>query len=318
MKINDYLEGIKKCNTSILGKAITLAESSLQKDKIKAGKLVSKCINLRKKTLRIGISGTPGVGKSTFIEALGKQLIKENNKIAVLAIDPSSNLSKGSILADKTRMEYLTNSKLAFIRPSPNSGTLGGVSKNTRDAIIICEAAGFDIIIVETVGVGQAETLVESMTDVFIYLTLIQNGDELQFIKKGILEICDIILINKCDQNKEKARQVAFSLKNSLTYSPQKIKQSVFICSALNGFNIQKIWNHLKMIKKQKKIDGEMEKKRIKQNTFWFKKILKEELYEMIKLNPKFKKEIEKFQNKTNMNPREVASQIIKKYFKED
>jgi LAO/AO transport system kinase len=260
MEIKDYLEGIQKCDRAILGKSITLTESSLKKDKIKAEKLLSKCIHLKQKSLRIGVSGTPGVGKSTFIESLGRKLIKENYKIAVLAIDPSSNLSKGSILGDKTRMEHLVNSDLAFIRPSPNSGTLGGVSKNTKDAITICEAAGFDIIIIETVGVGQAETLVKSMTDILIYLTLIQNGDELQFIKKGILELCDIILINKCDQNHKKSKQVAVSLQNSLTYTQQKIKQSILVCSALNGFNITNIWEQIKTIEKQKNKQGIIKK----------------------------------------------------------
>ena len=206
MKTKEYIKGIKSKDISILGKAITLIESSLEKDKNQAEELIDQCLPLVKSSIKIGISGTPGVGKSTFIESIGSQLIKQNTSIAILAIDPSSALSKGSILGDKTRMNQLSNSKLAFIRPSPNSGILGGVAQNTKNAITICEAAGFEIIIVETVGVGQAEFIVKSMTDFFIYLTLTENGDELQFSKKGILELSDIIIINKADQNKKRAK----------------------------------------------------------------------------------------------------------------
>ena len=166
MKVEEYIDGIRKNNTLILGKAITLIESSLIKDQKKAIKLIDKCIPFSGHAMRIGISGTPGVGKSTFIEALGEHLVKKY-KIAILAIDPSSSISKGSILGDKTRMTKLVHSKNTFIRPSPNSGILGGVTNSTKKAITICEAAGFDIIIIETVGVGQSEFIVESMTDFF-------------------------------------------------------------------------------------------------------------------------------------------------------
>ncbi len=317
MKIKDYFEGIKVANRSIIGKAITLIESDLEKDKRAAEKLIEKCIPLGGKSIRIGISGTPGVGKSTFIEALGKQLIQKNNKIAVLAIDPSSNLSKGSILGDKTRMTILSKSNLAFIRPSPNSGTLGGVSKNTRDTIMICEAAGFNIIFIETVGVGQAETLVESMTDFFIYLTLVQNGDHLQFIKKGVFELSDLIIINKADQNKKHSKEVKSIIENNVQYSNYKKEKSVFICSSLTGLNIEKIWNYIKKLNEKKNKNGEIKHNRKNQDLFWFKKNLQDELWLLISKSSKFKKTIIDFKKSPAKNTRKEAFKIIKKKFKE-
>ena len=316
MNIEDYIRGIKNGNISILSKAITLVESSLDKDKDQAEKLIEKCIPLIGDSIRIGVSGTPGVGKSTFIEALGMQLIKKKKKIAVLAIDPSSSLSKGSILGDKTRMEKLSNSKLAFIRPSPNSGILGGVANSTRKAITICEAAGFDIIIIETVGVGQSEFTVESMTDFFIYLTLVQNGDELQFSKKGVLELSDIILINKADQNKKKAKEVALRLKNSI--QNHKNEKNVFICSALTELNISSIWHHIKHIYLTKYKTGEIEKNRHQQNLYWFEKNIITEFNELLFKKSKLQNIISNLTKDSLMNPRKHANKIIQAILKED
>lgn len=318
MTIHQYVKGIRSQDYGVLGKAITLIESSLEKDKKKASQLIEKCIPFSGKSIRIGVSGTPGVGKSTFIESLGTYLSKKN-KIAVLAIDPSSTISKGSILGDKTRMLKLANSKSAFIRPSPNKGQLGGVSCHTKETIILCEAAGFNIIFIETVGVGQSESEVASMTDFFIYLTLIQNGDQLQFIKKGVLELSDIIIINKCDQNKKKCQQVGLMLKTALQYSTDKKKQEVFQCSALLNTNIQKVWQYLEKLYVEKKENGTLKKNRQKQNFFWLQKAIENEIKELIfEKTSKFKKRIDTFKTNPPENSKKVALKILKEIFTKD
>ena len=317
MKTTEYLHGIKNQNTTILGKSITLIESSLKKDKKKAAELIEKCIPLSGNSIRVGISGTPGVGKSTFIENLGIQLTQKY-KIAVLAIDPSSELSKGSILGDKTRMVKLANSKNAFIRPSPNKGQLGGVSSHTKDAITLCEAAGFNIIFIETVGVGQSEAMVASITDFFIYLTLSQNGDQLQFIKKGTLELSDVIIINKADQNKKKVKETTLILKHTLQNMNYRKKQAVFSCSALLNTNLDKIWQYIEKLNKEKLNSGEIEKNRKNQNFFWFKYIITHELKNVIFENKKLKKQLDKIQSEPPKNPRKIAIEILNQIIRED
>lgn len=243
---NDYMQGIKEGNRSILAKAITLIESSLPKHRELAQEIIQACLPLSGKSIRIGISGVPGVGKSTFIEAFGKSLSEKNHKIAVLAIDPSSSRSKGSILGDKTRMESLSRDKNAFIRPSPSAGSLGGVSQKTRESIILCEAAGFDIIIVETVGVGQSEIAVHSMVDFFLLLMLAGAGDELQGIKRGIIEMSDALIINKADgDNINKAKMAKVQYDNALHLFPPTDSGWVpktDICSAYTGEGIDRVW----------------------------------------------------------------------------
>ena len=199
MKVEEYISGIRHSKYEILAKAITLIESSLEKDKKKAIKLIDKCIPFSGESIRIGISGTPGVGKSTFIEKLGFYL-KKKYKIAILAIDPSSSISKGSILGDKTRMNQLTNEKNIFIRPSPSRGQLGGVCNHTRDSIILCEAAGFNIILIETVGVGQVEVDVAGTADTTVVVVTPGMGDAVQANKAGLLEVADIFVVNKADR----------------------------------------------------------------------------------------------------------------------
>ena len=311
MQIKEYLNGIKKNNRAILAQAITLIESSLYKDKIKAAKLIEHCTTITKESIRIGISGTPGVGKSTFIEKIGLHLIKKKYKVAVLAIDPSSTISKGSILGDKTRMQELTNCQAAFIRPSPSLGNLGGVCNSTKDSILLCEAAGYDIIIIETIGVGQSESMVESLTDFFLYMTLVQNGDELQFLKKGVLELSDIIIINKYDQNKRKAEIMKLSLEQSLHISNFKKNQKIFTCSALRGLNIDLIWKNIEIMHRNAKKNGAFHQKRNEQNLFWLKEILKTEYIDLI--NKKINQIITEFQKKPPKNPRQEALKIIKK-----
>jgi len=317
MNTTEYLHGIKNQNTTILGKAITLIESSLKQDKTQAAELIEKCMPLAGNSIRIGISGTPGVGKSTFIENIGIHLTKKY-KIAVLAIDPSSELSKGSILGDKTRMVKLANSKSAFIRPSPNQGQLGGISNHTKDAIILCEAAGFNIIFIETVGVGQSEAMVASITDFFIYLTLAQNGDQLQFIKKGTLELSDVIIINKSDQNTQKVKETTLTLKHTLTNMNYRKKQAVFSCSALLNIHLDKIWKYIEKLNQEKLNNGEIEKTRKNQNFFWFKHIVESEFKNLIFKNERFAKKLQEIQNHPPKNPRKIALEMINTIIRED
>ena len=245
--LNDYVNGIRQGNRSILAKAITLIESALPKHRNLAQDIIEACLPYSGKSIRIGISGVPGVGKSTFIEAFGKSLTEQKHKVAVLAIDPSSSRSKGSILGDKTRMEMLSRDKNAFIRPSPSAGSLGGVAQKTRETIILCEAAGFDIILVETVGVGQSETAVHSMVDFFLLLMLSGAGDELQGIKRGIMEMSDALIINKADgDNIDKAKMAKVQYANALHLfppTPSGWVPQTDTCSAYTGEGIDRVWN---------------------------------------------------------------------------
>jgi len=242
----DYVQGILEGNRTLLSKAITLIESALPKHHALAQEIITDCLPHAGKSIRVGITGVPGVGKSTFIETLGKYLTSSGHKVAVLAIDPSSSRSKGSILGDKTRMEDLANDPGAFIRPSASSGSLGGVARKTREAIILCEAAGFDCIFVETVGVGQSETAVHSMVDFFLLLMLAGAGDELQGIKRGIMEMADAIVINKADgANMQKAELAQREYKNALHLFPATASGweiPVETCSAIQNLGIANIW----------------------------------------------------------------------------
>ncbi|MFZ4398469.1 MAG: methylmalonyl Co-A mutase-associated GTPase MeaB [Bacteroidales bacterium] len=245
--VDEYVDGILKANRTILSKAITLIESSLHEHQQLAQQIINKCLPYAGKSIRIGITGVPGVGKSTFIEALGKYLCNKGHKLAVLAIDPSSERSKGSILGDKTRMEALSVDPNAFIRPSPSAGSLGGVARKTRETIVLCEAAGFDTIFVETVGVGQSETAVHAMVDFFLLLMLANAGDELQGIKRGIMEMADAIAINKADgENKKMASLAKSQYKNALHLFPPTESgwiPDVACCSAYTHEGIDTIWN---------------------------------------------------------------------------
>ena len=233
----EYLEGILRGEVSVLGQAVTLVESSLPEDHAIAQEVIEKCLPYAGKSIRIGITGVPGAGKSTFIEALGMHILQHGHKLAVLAIDPSSERTKGSILGDKTRMEELSVARNAFIRPSPSAGSLGGVARKTRESIVLCEAAGFDTVFVETVGVGQSETAVHSMVDFFLLIQLAGTGDELQGIKRGIMEMADGIAINKSDgTNIEKSKLARQQYKNALHLFPMPESgwnPEVITCSAI-------------------------------------------------------------------------------------
>ncbi|MFN8240547.1 MAG: methylmalonyl Co-A mutase-associated GTPase MeaB [Bacteroidales bacterium] len=244
---DEFVEGILSGNRTILSQAITLLESSNQEHFRKAQHVIEKCLPYSGNSIRIGITGVPGAGKSTFIESFGKLLTSKSRKLAVLAIDPSSTATHGSILGDKTRMEQLSTDPNAFIRPSPSAGTLGGVARKTRESIILCEAAGFDTIIVETVGVGQSETAVSSMVDFFILLMIAGAGDELQGIKRGIMEMADVITINKADGNNrlnaERAASEYRAAMNLFPLSPSGWKTRVCTCSSMENSGIGEIWD---------------------------------------------------------------------------
>jgi len=244
---NEFLEGILSGDIALLSQAVTLVESSLPEHQIIAQEVIEKCLPYSGKSIRLGITGVPGAGKSTFIEALGMHLVRSGRKLAVLAIDPSSERSKGSILGDKTRMEELSVAKNAFIRPSPSAGSLGGVARKTRESIILCEAAGFDTIFVETVGVGQSETSVHSMVDFFLLLQLAGAGDELQGIKRGIMEMADGIAINKCDgSNVDKAKVAKSQYQNALHLFPPHDSgwsPEAITCSSIELNAIDEVWD---------------------------------------------------------------------------
>ena len=244
--VNEYFDGIINSNRTILSQAITLIESSLPKDHEYSQKIIEKCIPYSGKSIRIGITGIPGVGKSTFIEAFGTFITSHGRKVAVLAIDPSSEKSGGSILGDKIKMESLSANPDAFIRPSPSGGSLGGVARKTRESIILCEAAGFDTIIIETVGVGQSETAVHHMVDFFLLLMLAGAGDELQGIKRGIMEMADLIAINKADgSNLDQANVAKMDYQRALHLFPPSSSgwdPPVITCSGLTNSGISEIW----------------------------------------------------------------------------
>lgn len=259
---------------SALSRAITLVESTAGGDSAFAKAIIQQSLPHSGKSFRLGITGVPGVGKSTFIESLGQQLIERGKKVAVLAIDPSSNISRGSILGDKTRMEELVKSDRAFIRPSPAGITLGGVARKTREAIILCEAAGYDFIIVETVGVGQSETAVHSMTDFFLLLKLAGAGDDLQGIKRGIMEMADGIIINKADgDNQIAAKHARREFKNAVHLMPQKEHgwpTQVLTCSGLNHIGITEVIKEIEAYTTHATINKSFTKKRHLQALYWF------------------------------------------------
>ncbi len=242
------VEGVLKGDRSVLAKAITLMESSRASDRQLAEQVIEGCLPASGNSIRVGVTGVPGAGKSSLIEALGKYLISQRNeKVAVLAIDPSSQLSGGSILGDKTRMTYLASSDMAIIRPSPSRGTHGGVAQNTREAILLCEAAGYRNILVETVGVGQSEAAVREMVDFFLLVTLAGAGDELQGIKRGVMEMADLVVVNKADGDNlraaERARTEAENALHFLAASPSGWVPRVLACSAQTGRGVADLWS---------------------------------------------------------------------------
>ena len=302
LSADEYIKGITEGNTTILSKAITLVESQLPSHREIARRIIARCQQLSSKmgSMRIGITGVPGAGKSTFIEAFGKYLTSEGHKLAVLAIDPSSERSKGSILGDKTRMETLCNDPNAFIRPSPSAGSLGGVARKTRETILLCEAAGYDVIFIETVGVGQSETAVHSMSDFFLLLMLSGAGDDLQGIKRGIMEMSDLIAITKADGNNvDKANMAKALYANALHLFPPT--ESGWVPTAVTSSAVTKegLPEILKLIEEYfalVKGNGYYEHKRRQQARYWMYESINETLRNDFYENPVIEKKLKEYE----------------------
>lgn len=323
LTVDEYMEGILKGDTTILSKAITLVESYLPEHRAIASQIIRRCqsVSNGRKTMRIGITGVPGAGKSTFIEAFGSYITAEGHKLAVLAIDPSSEKSKGSILGDKTRMETLCNDPKAFIRPSPSAGSLGGVARKTRETVLLCEAAGYDVIFIETVGVGQSETAVHSMSDFFLLLMLSGAGDDLQGIKRGIMEMSDLIAITKADGNNvEKASMARALYANALHLFPPT--ESGWVPTAVTSSAVTK--DGLDMI--LKKIEdyfalvqgnGYYLKKRREQARYWMYESINENLRNMFYENPTIAALLPDYENsvlKGDLESFSAATELIERY----
>jgi LAO/AO transport system kinase len=295
---NDLLSGKREA----LSSCITLLESSLETDRVLANDLIQKCLPHTGKSMRIGITGVPGVGKSTFIESFGKELVAKGHKVAVLAIDPSSATSGGSILGDKTRMNELSVMEEVFIRPSAAGVTLGGVARKTRESIFLCEAAGYDRILIETVGVGQSETLVHSMVDFFLLLMLSGAGDELQGIKRGIMEMADALVITKADgDNQKKAQMASRQYANALHLFPPKDSNWVapsFTCSAYTNENIDKVAETIESYLNLTITNGWFENHRRIQDKYWLRETIKEMILNDFFGNSHFTKELQVLENK--------------------
>ncbi|MGL4851593.1 MAG: methylmalonyl Co-A mutase-associated GTPase MeaB [Phocaeicola sp.] len=290
LSASDYVEGIVKGNVTILSRAVTLVESTNPAHYALAQEVIEKCLPHAGNSVRIGISGVPGAGKSTSIDIFGMHQLEKGGKLAVLAIDPSSERSKGSILGDKTRMERLSSHPNSFIRPSPSAGSLGGVARKTRETIILCEAAGFDKVFVETVGVGQSETAVHSMVDFFLLIQLAGTGDELQGIKRGIMEMADGIIINKADgTNIEKAKLAAGHFRNALHLFPAPDsgwEPKVLTYSGFYGLGIDEVWKMVDDYFCFVKANGYFEHRRNEQSKYWMYETINEHLRDSFYNNP--------------------------------
>jgi LAO/AO transport system kinase len=317
-----YFEGIRSGNRTLLSRAITLIESTLPEDQQQASELIRQCLPFSGNTLRLGITGVPGVGKSTFIESFGLYLIEKGHRIAVLAIDPSSTRSHGSILGDKTRMEKLAIHQEAFIRPSASAGTLGGVARKTREAMILCEAAGYDIIFVETVGVGQSETAVARMVDFFLLLMLAGGGDELQGIKRGIMEMADLIVINKADgENKRQAQLARRTYQNALHLFPplpNGWEPQVLTASSLFSENLEPVWQQIEKYVQLTRQNGFFEKNRKNQDYQLFEETIYQAIHDHFFHHPEVMKElpaIKKQIMEQKLSPYEASRQLLNSYF---
>ncbi|MDV7140050.1 methylmalonyl Co-A mutase-associated GTPase MeaB [Maribacter sp. TH_r10] len=317
----EYIDGILKGDRVILSRGITIVESNLESDKKLAKEIIQAILPHSGNSIRIGITGVPGVGKSTFIEAFGKYLIGQGHKVGILSIDPSSQRSKGSILGDKTRMEELANMEDAYIRPSATGDTLGGVANKTGESMLLCEAAGYDIILIETVGVGQSETAVHGMTDFFLLLMLSGAGDELQGIKKGIMEMADMVVINKADgDNIKKSEMARRQYQNALHIFP--LSESgwspvVTTASAIKNIGIDTVWEEISKYKKQVDENGYFIKNRNHQQIKWMYNNINEELKQLFygsKNIADHLSDLEKDIISSKISPVEAAQNIIQEF----
>ena len=319
----ELIDGIFSGDISALSRAITLVESTNDAHREKASQVISACLPRANNSVRIGITGVPGVGKSTFIEAFGKYLTGIGKKVAVLAVDPSSSLSHGSILGDKTRMEELVKDENAFIRPSASGETLGGVARKTRETITLCEAFGFDTIIIETVGVGQSETAVHGMTDFFLLLQISGAGDELQGIKRGIMEMADAIVINKADgDNVRKAKLAKTEFGRALHFFPQKSSgwmPKAATCSAITKDGIETVWEIVSEYLELTTQNGYFEQRRNEQNLSWMFETIDAELRSHFYANPEIATFLEQKKKAVlahDESPFAAAKQLLERYRK--
>jgi LAO/AO transport system kinase len=321
LPLQEYENGILKGDRVILSQAITLVESTLASDQKLADEVLDKIMPFTGNALRIGITGSPGVGKSTFIESLGKVITAQGKKMAVLTIDPTSQITRGSILGDKTRMEALAKNPAAFIRPTPSGLTLGGTASNTRETILLCEAACFDVIVIETVGVGQSEFAVKTMVDFFLLLMLPGSGDELQGIKKGIVEMADLIAITKADgENIQRANEARSDFQHALhllTPDTSGWVPKVLTCSAVSHQGIEEIWNVINQFRQQRTESGHFQVTRNRQQVQWFR----ERFNHLLAIDSnQFQTVVHESQTlegliqSQEISPRKAAAQLLKTY----
>lgn len=319
--VTELAKAIFDGNKTLLARGITLVESQRAEDHELAQELIERCLLKENGSIRIGITGVPGVGKSTFIERLGKMITGMGKKVAVLAVDPSSSVTKGSILGDKTRMMELSRDPDAFIRPSPTGDSLGGVARKTRESVILCEAAGYEVILIETVGVGQSETAVHSMVDFFLLLKLAGAGDELQGIKRGIVEMADGIVINKADgDNLKRAQRARTEFERALQLYPPKPNgwlPKVTTCSALNNEGITELWEIIEEFVSDNRQSGYFDTHRSEQNTNWFLQTVDERLKSSFYQHPDVKKELDlliKNVGNNEISPFKAADLLLSSY----
>ncbi|MCF0255141.1 MAG: methylmalonyl Co-A mutase-associated GTPase MeaB [Bacteroides heparinolyticus] len=323
LSVADFVEGIVKGDVTVLSQAVTLVESVKPDHQVVAQEVIEKCLPYSGNSVRIGISGVPGAGKSTSIDVFGVHVLeKYGGKLAVLAIDPSSERSKGSILGDKTRMEQLSVHPKSFVRPSPSAGSLGGVARKTRETIVLCEAAGFDKIFVETVGVGQSETAVHSMVDFFLLIQLAGTGDELQGIKRGIMEMADGIVINKADgDNLERAKLAATQFRNALHLFPAPEsgwKPQVLIYSGFYNLGVKEVWDMVYKYIDFVKENGYFEYRRNEQSKYWMYETINEQLRDSFYHNPQIQKMLEEKEGQVlqgNLTSFVAAKNLLDTYF---
>lgn len=324
LTVEDYVSGILDGDRVMLSRAVTLVESRLPQHRAMAQEVIERCLPFSKHSVRVGITGVPGAGKSTSIDAFGMHVLEKGHKLAVLAIDPSSELTKGSILGDKTRMAELSKQENAFIRPSPSAGSLGGVARKTRETIVLCEAAGFDTIFVETVGVGQSETAVHSMVDFFLLIQLAGTGDELQGIKRGIMEMCDGIVINKADgDNVKKAELAASHFRNALHLFPKSESgwtPRVETYSGFYGLNIDKVWamveEYIDFVRKT----GYFDHNRNKQAKYWMYETINEALKSSFYQDPRIRALLPRMEKEVlddHISSFVASGRLLETYFQE-
>lgn len=321
LSTEEFVKGVLECDRTILARAITLVESNASSHIDQAQEMLKHLLPHAGRSIRIGITGVPGAGKSTFIEALGVMLCDMGKRVAVLAVDPSSSVTRGSILGDKTRMENLSRRKEAFIRPSPTGGALGGVARKSRETMLVCEAAGFDVVLVETVGVGQSEVTVRSMVDFFLLVLIAGAGDELQGMKKGVMELCDAVMVNKADgDNKKRALSAVHEFKRILHYLQPATEgwfTQALACSAMTGEGISDVWSMIERFKSETTASGVFQARRKSQTMDWVAAMVQEYLKDSFYKNPGVKKlwpEIEKAVQGDQISPTLAVHKLVERF----